>query len=191
MGRGSASPDQASFRIADWLKEQRKFGDYWEGSYFDLAESVGGVSMGAASGFLATRYRRGCVERTAIVDGRVRYRVDLHNSAVFVVRRMNAKGGVVGRSSGHVRMHSAEIPFVTTRNLLAIDDHVFLLHNKVSGTVWPSPVGRNPQDCWYKAAEWEKTQSAGAPVDWAKKMHANGWRALPFQLIAGVAHEPT
>lgn len=174
--KGSASPNQDSFRVAAWLQDQRKHGQFWEGSYFDIMDAVG-VSAGSASGYLATRYRRGIVERIAIVDGRVRYRVNLDRSEVFNTRRMNSKGGVVGRNGGTVRMLPAEIPFITTRHLLKLDDHVFVLRNKISGTFWPSPLGRNPQDCWDKAIAWEKVVSPNVPENWSKEMHANGWRA--------------
>ncbi len=180
--KGSASPDQASFKIADWLMDQRKHGDVWEGSYFDVAEAAG-VSMGAASGYLSTRYLRGIVERVAIKDGRVQYRVDLTKSEVFNVRRCKSPGGTVGRSNGHARKGSAEsIKFINTRHLLNSDEHVWVLRNKVTGNFLLTPMGRNPNDCWNKAIEWEKTHGE-IPDDWAKEMHANGWRAEYVALV--------
>jgi hypothetical protein len=182
--KGSASPEQASIKIAEWLMEQRKYTDVWEGSYSDLAEASG-ASPGSASGYLSTRYRRGIVERIAIIDGRVQYRVDLTKSEVFNTRRMNAPGGKagrVGRTGGYVRVHEQYLPFVTTRHLYKTNEHVFVLRNKKSNDFWLAPMGRNPQDCWDKAIEWEKMHGV-VPDDWAKEMHANGWRVQKVSLV--------
>ena len=174
--KGSASPEQASIRIANWLMDQRKHGDYWQGSYFDIVDALG-VSAGAASGYLATRYLRGVVERVAMLDGRIQYRVNLTNSDAFNVRRCKSPGGTVGRSSGYARKYKAEpMGFKNTRHLLNRDEHVWVLRNKVTNNFWLAPMGRNASDCWNKAIKWEKVHGK-IPDNWAKEMHANGWRA--------------
>lgn len=175
--QGSASPEQASIKIAEWLISQREHSDYWIGSYHDLAEIVG-VSQGSASGYLATRFLRGVIERIAVLNGRIQYRVDLNNSDAFNVRRCKSPGGTVGRSSGFARSYNAEaIGFKNTRHLLNRDEHVWVLRNKVTNNFWLAPMGRNPNDCWNKAVEWEQVHGK-IPEDWAKEMHANGWRAV-------------
>lgn len=174
---GSASPEQASIKIAEWLISQREHADYWQGSYFDLAEAAG-VLPGPAGGYLSNRSRRGIIERVAILDGRTQYRVDLNNSESFNVRRCKAPGGTVGRTSGHARRFDVEsLGFKNTKHLLNRDEHVWVLRNKVTNNFWLAPMGRNANDCWNKAIEWEQMRGK-IPTNWASEMHASGWRAM-------------